>query len=56
MKYYLKFLMPEILFIIGTVSATIGFFFMAGWEYALIFGGAVFLVAAGYVSSVLQGG
>lgn len=53
LSYYLKWLAPEILTAIGMLSATIGFFALAGWPYGLIFGGACLLVVALFIENNL---
>lgn len=54
MLYYLKWLMPEIIFVIATTLITIGFFALAGWPYGLIFGGGVLLVVAALTENNLR--
>lgn len=55
MLYYLKWLMPEIIFVIATTLITIGFFALAGWPYGLIFGGGALLVVAALFENNLGG-
>lgn len=49
-----KSLLPEIMFISGALTITIGMFSLMGWQYGLIFIGGTILVAAAYLSDVIN--
>lgn len=53
MLYYLKWLAPEIMFVIAATLITIGFFSLAGWQYGFIFGGGCLLVVAALIDNNL---
>jgi len=55
LSYYIKWLLPEILFVIAAAIITIGFFALAGWQYGFIFGGGCLLVVAALTENNLGG-
>lgn len=54
MTYYLKTLLPEIMFMTAALTITIGMASLMGWQYGLIFIGATTLVATAYLSNLMN--